>query len=107
MQMFDEIKVWFETLDMGPFMEHMGNEQIIGYITHPVGIGVTVSLIVFAAIMKWRITFVGLSAMLAGIFVARYTITDTGAPSSSIFLFIAGGACLGAFIVYFTLMQDD
>ena len=105
--MLDSIKLWFEELDLSLVMEHTSNDKLLEYITHPIGIGLCVAIIVFTLFMKWRITFVCLSAILAGVFVVRYTITPGDGPNQTIFLFIGGAVLLASFIIYLTLMSDD
>ena len=105
--MLDSVKLWFENLDLAFLMEHTSNDKLLEYITHPIGIGICVAVIVFTLFMKWRITFVCLSAILAGVFVVRYTITPGDGPNQTILLFIAGAVTLAAFIIYLTLMSDD
>jgi hypothetical protein len=105
--MLDSIKLWFQDLDLSFFMEHTSNDKLMEYITHPIGIGVCVTVIAFTLFMKWRITFVCLSALLAGVFVVRYTITAGDGPNKTIFLFIGGAVVLAAFIIYLTLMSDE
>lgn len=105
--MLESIKLWFQDIDLSFFLEHTSNDRLLEYITHPIGIGICVALIAFTFFMKWRITFVCISALLAGVFVIRYTITDTGGPNKTIFLFIGGAVLLAAFIIYLTLMSDE
>ena len=76
--MFVSIADWFSN-NIGPLMDHLDNEALIAHMTSPIGLGVFIALMVFCLIMKWRISFVVLATMLAGIYVVRYTITDTSA----------------------------
>jgi hypothetical protein len=105
--MLESIKEWFAEIDLEPIMEHLSNDSLIEYATHPIGIGLAVAIIVFTIFMKWRIMFVSFTGVLAGIFVVRYTMTNTGGPNQYIFLFIGGGVILAGFIIYFTLVSDE
>jgi len=105
--MLESIREWFGGLNLDPWLENLNNEKIIAALTHPIGVGVAVAVIVFAIFMKWRITFVALSAILAGVFVFRFTLTDTGAPNRTILLFIGAAVAVAAFVIYFTLVADE
>ena len=101
--MLESIQNWFAN---SGFMDQMSNEQLIEHITSPVGLGISIALIVLTILMKWRVSFVVLTGIVAGIYVVRYTITDTSGPNDTIFLFITGATVLGGFIIYFTLMKE-
>jgi len=88
--MFDAIEKWFNTANNSKFMENMSNEKFMDLITSPIGLGVSAVLVAFFVLLKWRLSAVVLTAILAGIYIFRYTLTETGAPNSSIYLFIAG-----------------
>lgn len=105
--MFDSLQRWINQANEAPMMEQMSNEKMIGYLTSPTGLGIAVGLIIVLLFLKQRLSAVIVTALIAGIYVVRYTITDTSGPNDTIFLFIGGAAALGGFIIYFTLMKEE
>lgn len=105
--MLESLKEWFASLPLDTFSENLNNDRLVEIITSPTGMGISLAVIALAMFLKWRITFVVFSGILAGIFVVRYTITDTGAPSKSILLFVGAAIAVAAFVIYFTLVKDD
>ena len=105
--MWESVKLWLAELDWAPLAEVASNENLLYYLTHPIGVGVFAVLIAVSFFLKWRITFVILTGILAVLFVARYTMTDTGAPNETMFLFIGAAVAAAAFIIYFSLMGED
>ncbi len=104
--MLDSIADWF-SVNVGPLMEQLDNQTLIEHMTSPIGLGVFIALMVFCLIMKWRISFVVLASILSGIYVVRYTITDTSGPNKTMYMFIGAAIALAAFVIYFSLMRDD
>lgn len=105
--MFEAFQQWIDSTKNSSLMENMTNEMMIAHLTSPIGLGIAAVLVVFFVIMKWRLSAVIVTAIIAGIYIVRYTISDTDGPNSSIFLFIGGAALLGGFVIYFTLMQEE
>ena len=64
--MLETIKGWFASIDFDAIAAHTSNDQLIAYVTHPVGIGIAVALLALTFFMKWRITFVCMAGVLAG-----------------------------------------
>lgn len=105
--MFDSIQRWIAATNDSPMMENMSNEKMVTYLTSPLGLGIAVALVIALIFLKQRLSAVIVTALIAGIYVVRYTITDTSGPNDTIFLFIGGAAALAGFIIYFTLMKEE
>jgi hypothetical protein len=105
--MWESIQEWFNSTDWSFFQDNLNNDTLIGYITSPVGLGISVVLIIISFFLKWRLVFVGISTVLAGLLVARYTMTDTGGPNKSILLFAGGAVLVSALAIYFSLMSEE
>ena len=105
--MFDALERWMRTANESPLLENMSNEKVITFLTSPIGLGIAIGLIAAFILLKWRISAVAVTTVMAGIYIFQYTITETDAPNSTIYLFIAGAAALAGFIIYFTLMKEE
>lgn len=105
--MFEAMQRWMATAQNSPFMENMNNEKLITFLTSPVGLGITIGLVVVFILLKWKLSAVIATAIMAGIYVVRYTIREGDGPNDSIYLFIGGAVALAGFIIYFTLMREE
>lgn len=105
--MFEALQRWMATAQNSPFMENMNNEKLITFLTSPVGLGIMTGLVVVFVLLKWNLSAVVATALMAGIYVVRYTIKEGDGPNDSIYLFIGAAVALGGFIIYFTLMREE
>lgn len=105
--MFDVIQAWINTANASPLMENFDNEKLIVFLTSPLGLGIAVGLVIVFILLKWHLSAVIVTAIMAGIYVVRYTLNDTDGPNDSIYLFIGAAVGLAGFIIYFTLMREE
>ncbi len=105
--MWEQLQDWFASSDLSLYADNLSNEKLIHFMTSPLGLGIFLAIIALAFYLKWKVVFVSLAGILAGVYVVRYTITDTSGPNQTIFLFIGGAVALAAFVIYFGLMGED
>ena len=105
--MMESLQRWMSETSNAPFLEKLDNEQMMIYLTSPLGLAIAVVLVIIFVFLKQRIAAVLVTTIIAGIYVVRYTIKDTSGPNDTIFLFIGGAAALAGFIIYFTLMKEE
>jgi hypothetical protein len=106
--MWERLRETFSSVDWNALLENVSNERLVAFFTHPyglVGLGV---IIVLSLLLKWRVTFVAVSAALGIAFLARSTLAGVqDGPNRNILLLAAGGVAVGAFIIYFLFIRED
>lgn len=105
--MLQGIQKWIATAQNSPFMENMDNEKLITFLTSPIGLGIMATLVIIFIFLKWNLSAVIATSLVAGIYVVRYTISEGDGPNDSIYLFIGAAVALAGFIIYFTLMREE
>ncbi len=106
--MLDRIREALTSVDWSLFSEHLSNDQLVAYFTHPYGMAAIGVMLLISLFCKWRIVFVALSASLAISFLARYSLAGHGVgPSRHLFLFAGGAVVIGAFIIYFLFIREE
>ncbi|PLX45552.1 MAG: hypothetical protein C0609_02800 [Deltaproteobacteria bacterium] len=100
--MVDRIISFFSNL------ENFNNDQLLDYLTDPVGTGVLVAIIVIALFFKQKFLFISCATVLMGILLYDKIFRQTdGSLGSSALPFIAGAVFVIAFVIYQTLMKDE
>lgn len=105
--MFEALRGWIETANASPLLENFNNEKLIVFLTSPIGLGIAIGLVLIFILLKWKLSAVILTAIMAGVYVVRYTLNDTDGPNDTIYLFIGAAVALAGFIIYFTLMREE
>lgn len=106
--MLDWIRETIASVDWSAFSEHLANDRLVAYFTHPYGMAAIAVLLLVSLLCKWRIVFVALSAALAISFLTRYSLAGHNmGPSRHLFLFAGGAVVIGAFIIYFLFIREE
>ncbi len=106
--MLDGIRAKLAESDWQGLLEQVSNERIVAAFTSPWGLAVLGAILLASVLLKWRITFVVVSAATAIGFLARSTLSEEiVGPNRGMFGFIAGGVAIGAFIIYYVFIRED
>ena len=106
--MLERIRDTFSSVDWNGLMEHVSNDQLVALFTHPYGMAALGVLLLISVLLKWRVTFVVISAALAIGFVARTTLAGVqDGPNRNVLYLAAGGVAIGAFIIYYLFIRED
>jgi len=106
--MWESIRDAVTSVDWNGLMEHVSNEKLVAFFTHPYGLAGLGVLLVLSVLLKWRVTFVAISAALAVAFVARTTLAGAqDGPNRNVLYLAAGGVAIGAFVIYYLFIRED
>lgn len=105
--MFDSISEFFSSGEASGALENFNNERLMEYITSPTGVGIFIAALILMIMMKQRLVFLLLVIVMSGILIAKYTLTETGAPNSTIFIFLGATVALSAYVIYTGFIKDE
>ena len=105
--MFDSISEFFSSGEASSTLENFNNERLMEYITSPAGVGIFIAFLILMVMMKQRLIFLLLVLVMSGIVIAKYTLTDTGAPNATIFIFLGATIALSAYVIYTGFIRDE
>jgi len=106
--MWDSLRDAVTSVDWNGLMENVSNEKLVALFTHPYGLAALGVLLVLSVFLKWRFTFVAISAALAIAFVARTTLAGVqDGPNRNVLYLAAGGVAIGAFVIYYLFIRED
>jgi hypothetical protein len=95
-------------VDWKALLEWGSNERIVALFTHPIGLAILGGVLLLSILLKWRVTFVVISAALGVAVLARSTLAGgTSAPGRSMFFFAGGAVAIAAFIIYYLFIRED
>lgn len=106
--MWERLRETLSSADWNVLLENVSNERLVAFFTHPYGLAGLGVVILLSLLLKWRVTFVAVSAALGIAFLARSTLAGVqDGPNRNILLLAAGGVAVGAFIIYFLFIRED
>lgn len=106
--MWDSLREAITSVDWKGLFENVSNERLVALFTHPYGMAALGVLLLVSVLLKWRLTFVAISAALAVAFIARTTLSGVQeGPNRNVLLLAAGGVAVGAFVIYYLFIRED
>ncbi len=106
--MWESLRNTVTSVDWNALMEHVSNDNLVAFFTHPYGLAGLGVMLLLSVLLKWRFTFVAISAALAIAFVARTTLAGVqDGPNRNVLYLAAGGVAIGAFVIYYLFIRED
>lgn len=105
--MFDSISNFLSGADANANLDQFSNDNIINTITSPTGLGIYIAIAVLMVYMKQRILFLLMVCVMGGIFITRYTLTDTDGPNVTMFGFIGATVILAIYVIYTAFIREE
>ncbi|MDW7712539.1 MAG: hypothetical protein SCH98_18910 [Deferrisomatales bacterium] len=106
--MWENLREAVASVDWRGLLENVSNERLVAFFTHPYGLAGLGLVLLLSLILKWRVTFVVISAALAVAFLARSTLSGVqDGPNRNVLFLAAGGVAVGAFVIYYLFIRED
>lgn len=106
--MWESLRESFSAVDWKALFENVSNDRLVAFFTHPYGMAGLGALLLLSVLLKWRVTFVAISAALGVSFLARTTLAGVqDGPNKNVLYLAAGGVAVGAFVIYYLFIRED